>query len=159
MCVACQSSVPACTMNAFGSLLGPMEQLEDYYGDLGCVPSSTAEQITTEYRKKVLLCHPDKRPNDEEAAREFDKLRTAYGVVGDVAQRARYDTWRASGLRISFKQWNRLSAAQQATHWRPKPREEPSITEGPPPEPKLGTEGNPPMTRDEYLRAFRQYKV
>ncbi|CAG8731564.1 10775_t:CDS:2, partial [Racocetra persica] len=33
---------------------------ENLYEILGCTSSCTTEQISTEYKKRVLSCHPDK---------------------------------------------------------------------------------------------------
>ena len=33
---------------------------DDLYSVIGCASSSNQEQITTEYRKKIILHHPDK---------------------------------------------------------------------------------------------------
>ena len=39
----------------------------DYYDLLGVEPDATADQIRRAYRKKALLCHPDKNPDDPNA--------------------------------------------------------------------------------------------
>ncbi|CAG8454151.1 14269_t:CDS:2, partial [Acaulospora morrowiae] len=39
---------------------------DNLYGILGCVPSSTSDQISTEYKKLVLGCHPDKFQSPED---------------------------------------------------------------------------------------------
>ncbi|CAG04728.1 unnamed protein product [Tetraodon nigroviridis] len=36
------------------------EDLEDYYGILGCDELSSTEQILNEYKIRALACHPDK---------------------------------------------------------------------------------------------------
>ena len=39
---------------------------EDYYSVLGCDPSSSEEQILTEYRIRAKESHPDKMGDTEE---------------------------------------------------------------------------------------------
>lgn len=41
------------------------ERGQTYYDILGCAPSSSYEQITTEYRLKAKRFHPDKQQTEE----------------------------------------------------------------------------------------------
>uniref|UniRef100_A0A673FPS8 DnaJ homolog subfamily C member 12-like n=1 Tax=Sinocyclocheilus rhinocerous TaxID=307959 RepID=A0A673FPS8_9TELE len=43
------------------------EDLEDYYGLLGCDELSTTEQIVNEFKVRALACHPDKHPENPKA--------------------------------------------------------------------------------------------
>ncbi|RKP10658.1 hypothetical protein THASP1DRAFT_27542 [Thamnocephalis sphaerospora] len=105
-----------------GELARQPDIYDDLYGVLGCTPSNTAEQIATEYRRRTLACHPDRRPNDQDAARqEFERLNVAYGILGRETERASYERWRTSGLKVSFASWRALNERAQAVHWQPQP--------------------------------------
>ncbi|KAG7999930.1 DnaJ-like protein subfamily C member 12 [Nibea albiflora] len=43
------------------------EDLEDYYGLLGCDELSSTEQILNEYKIRALACHPDKHLDNPRA--------------------------------------------------------------------------------------------
>ncbi|CAL4059529.1 unnamed protein product, partial [Meganyctiphanes norvegica] len=47
--------------------------------------------IKKSYRKKALKCHPDKNPDNENAAEEFDTLKKVLEILLDVGARAAYD--------------------------------------------------------------------
>lgn len=48
-------------------------------------------QIKKAYRKKALQCHPDKNPDNPDAAKEFHKLSKVLELLLDDAARAAYD--------------------------------------------------------------------
>ncbi|KAF7264581.1 hypothetical protein GWI33_023030 [Rhynchophorus ferrugineus] len=54
-------------------------------------PSSSTADIKKAYRKKALQCHPDKNPDDPEAARKFHQLSKILEVLTDDSARAAYD--------------------------------------------------------------------
>jgi X-domain of DnaJ-containing/DnaJ domain len=64
-----------------------------YYNLLSVSPTDSLQTIQKAYRIKARLVHPDKNPNDAEAAHTFQKLHTAYTVLTDPEQRAAYDLW------------------------------------------------------------------
>lgn len=43
-------------------------------------------QIKKAYRKKALKCHPDKNPDNPEAAAEFDQLQKILEVLLDAGK-------------------------------------------------------------------------
>ncbi|KAK1905628.1 DnaJ like subfamily C member 12 [Dissostichus eleginoides] len=47
------------------------EDLEDYYGLLGCDELSSTEQILNEYKIRALACHPDKHLDSPTAAEDL----------------------------------------------------------------------------------------
>ncbi|GBC04119.1 hypothetical protein RclHR1_05520007 [Rhizophagus clarus] len=105
---------------------------ENLYEVLECFPTSTPEQISTEYKKRVLHCHPDKVTNErdkKEAERQFQKLSTAYKILIDEKERKHYDNWRNGSIKISYKMWRELVVKKgHAVHWQPPPKETLSIT-------------------------------
>ncbi|TKY50731.1 DnaJ-like subfamily C member 17 [Spatholobus suberectus] len=68
----------------------------DHYAVLG-LPSGeegaklTEKEITKAYRWKALELHPDKRPDDPNAAANFQQLRTSYDILRDDKARKLFD--------------------------------------------------------------------
>lgn len=63
----------------------------DLYAVLGVSEDSTEKEIVKSYRKQALKCHPDKNPDNPDAAELFHKLSKALEVLTDAAARAAYD--------------------------------------------------------------------
>ena len=63
----------------------------DLYGLLDVALEATEKEIKKAYRKKALVCHPDKNPGDEKAAERFHLLSQALAVLSDPAARKAYD--------------------------------------------------------------------
>ena len=61
------------------------------YDALAVDPGATDAPIKKAYYKKALKCHPDKNPDNPEAAAEFQKIGAAYQVLGEPASRKKYD--------------------------------------------------------------------
>eukprot|EP00529_Nitzschia_sp_RCC80_P000834 CAMPEP_0113501786 /NCGR_PEP_ID=MMETSP0014_2-20120614/33161_1 /TAXON_ID=2857 /ORGANISM="Nitzschia sp." /LENGTH=547 /DNA_ID=CAMNT_0000396439 /DNA_START=58 /DNA_END=1701 /DNA_ORIENTATION=+ /assembly_acc=CAM_ASM_000159 len=63
----------------------------EYY-DLLCVSTNaTSAEIKKAYYKLARKCHPDKNPDDPEAAENFQKLGHAYNILSNDQLRAAYD--------------------------------------------------------------------
>jgi curved DNA-binding protein CbpA len=114
--------------------------LEDFYALLGCVPESTAGQITAEYRERARSLHPDKKKAEKEGGNEgkqggkdMVELNDAYFWLSDPDRRKTYDKWRNSGLLISFKDWRELSKGGAAAtyHWSNPAENTPQLTPHP----------------------------
>ncbi|WP_089787246.1 DnaJ domain-containing protein [Natronobacterium haloterrestre] len=63
---------------------------ETYYDVLEVDSDATAAEIEAAYRERVLETHPD-QSDDPDAAEEFQRVAEAEAVLGDEAERARYD--------------------------------------------------------------------
>lgn len=85
------------------------EDLEDYYGLLGCDELSSTEQILNEYKIRALACHPDKHLDSPRAVADFQKLQEAKEVLCDETKRKNYDLWKRSGVTIPFHDWQALN--------------------------------------------------
>jgi len=72
---------------------------QDYYDVLGVGRDASPEQVKRAYRKKALQYHPDRNPDDDEAAQKFKAAAEAYEVLMDPEKRARYDRYGKAGLK------------------------------------------------------------
>ncbi|HWA52226.1 MAG TPA: DnaJ C-terminal domain-containing protein [Patescibacteria group bacterium] len=64
----------------------------NYYDTLGVSKSATAEEIKKAYRKLALEWHPDRHPNDKEAAeKKFKEINEAYQVLSNPQKKQMFD--------------------------------------------------------------------
>ncbi|KAG8449641.1 hypothetical protein GDO86_016325 [Hymenochirus boettgeri] len=63
----------------------------DLYGLLGVEADASEREIKKAYRQKALTCHPDKNPDNPQAAELFHQLSQALELLIDGAARAAYD--------------------------------------------------------------------
>ncbi|XP_061766820.1 dnaJ homolog subfamily C member 12 isoform X1 [Nerophis ophidion] len=104
------------------------EDLEDYYGLLGCNELSSTSQILNEYKIRALACHPDKHLDNPKAVAEFQKLQEAKEVLCNDAKRTNYDFWKRSGVAIPFHDWQALNdSVKTSMHWAVRKKEEPML--------------------------------
>lgn len=74
---------------------------ESLYLTLGIQKEATPEDIKKTYRKLALKYHPDKNPNNPEAAEKFKELNHAHRILSDQTKRNIYDTYGSLGLYIA----------------------------------------------------------
>ncbi|XP_077585901.1 dnaJ homolog subfamily C member 12 [Stigmatopora nigra] len=104
------------------------EDLDDYYGLLGCDELSSTEQIVNEYKIRALACHPDKDLDNPRAVLEFQKLQEAKEVLCNDATRKNYDLWKRSGIVIPFQDWQALKdCVKTSMHWAVRNKKEPML--------------------------------
>lgn len=63
----------------------------DLYEILDVSPTCSESEIKKAYRKKALQCHPDKNPDNPNAAKEFQQLSAILEILADEAARKAYD--------------------------------------------------------------------
>ncbi|XP_035668870.1 dnaJ homolog subfamily C member 12-like [Branchiostoma floridae] len=105
---------------------------EDFYKILGCDEQSTTEQINQEFKLKALDCHPDKKPDDPEAAERYQRLQQARDVLVNEESRSKYDHWRRSGIAMPYKQWVSMGkSVHTSMHWAMRTKKDPMLDNKP----------------------------
>lgn len=66
--------------------------MADPYQILGVTCEATLDDIRTAYRRLAKKNHPDLHPGDKGAEARFKEIASAYGIVGDEAKRAQFDS-------------------------------------------------------------------
>lgn len=64
---------------------------QDHYAVLGVKADASPEDIKRAYRRLAMETHPDRHPDDPAAEERFRKISTAYSVLSDPVQRARFN--------------------------------------------------------------------
>ncbi|KAI9789538.1 MAG: hypothetical protein M1816_005945 [Peltula sp. TS41687] len=89
----------------------------DYYRDLGLRREATIQEIKVNFRKLAKLYHPDKMaPGAQMDAEDFRKVRKAYEILCDEAQRRRYDQMYTT-VQEQWAEYRRLQEAQRVREW------------------------------------------
>ncbi|XP_068216452.1 dnaJ homolog subfamily C member 17 isoform X2 [Palaemon carinicauda] len=63
----------------------------DFYEILDLKIDAGEKEIKKSYRKKALKCHPDKNPDNPDAAKEFDRLKKILEILLDPGARKAYN--------------------------------------------------------------------
>uniref|UniRef100_A0A7S4VZG6 J domain-containing protein n=1 Tax=Alexandrium monilatum TaxID=311494 RepID=A0A7S4VZG6_9DINO len=73
---------------------GKDDDLGDPYELLGIAEEAGDKEVQAAYRKGSLKCHPDRNPDDAEAAQKFDRLTRAKDLLLNPVERAAVDRQR-----------------------------------------------------------------
>ncbi|XP_013887961.1 dnaJ homolog subfamily C member 5 isoform X2 [Austrofundulus limnaeus] len=71
---------------------------QNLYRVLGLEKGASPDDIKRAYRKLALRHHPDKNPDNPEAAEKFKEINNANSILSDENKRAIYDEYGSMGL-------------------------------------------------------------
>ncbi|XP_055377119.1 dnaJ homolog subfamily C member 5 homolog isoform X2 [Condylostylus longicornis] len=74
---------------------------DSLYQILGLPKTATQDEIKKTYRKLALKYHPDKNPDNVEAAEKFKEVNRAHSILSDLTKRNIYDNYGSLGLYIA----------------------------------------------------------
>ncbi|XP_075067477.1 dnaJ homolog subfamily C member 5B [Mixophyes fleayi] len=74
---------------------------EALYQTLGLEKGATPDEIKKSYRKLALKHHPDKNPQNPQAAETFKEINNAHSILSDLSKRNIYDKYGSLGLYVA----------------------------------------------------------
>jgi len=74
-----------------------MAAQRDYYEVLGLPESAGTDDVKKAFRRLAKQYHPDRNPNNPQAAERFKEINEAHDVLSDAEKRKKYDTLRRYG--------------------------------------------------------------
>jgi molecular chaperone DnaJ len=70
----------------------------DYYEILEVSRDTSAGELKKAFKKKAMKYHPDRNPDNPEAAEKFKEAAEAYEVLSDSQKKSAYDQFGHSGV-------------------------------------------------------------
>src|SRR5258705_1015462 len=74
-----------------------MAPQRDYYHVLGVPETATTDEVKQAFRRLAKQHHPDRNPNNPQAADRFKEINEAHDVLSDTDKRKKYDQLRRYG--------------------------------------------------------------
>ena len=70
----------------------------DYYETLEVSRDASSNELKKAFKKKAMKYHPDRNPDNPEAAEKFKEAAEAYDVLSDSQKKSAYDQFGHSGV-------------------------------------------------------------
>ncbi len=83
-----------------------MSNKRDYYEVLGVTKDASEADIKKAFRKKAMEYHPDRNPDNPEAAEKFKEATEAYDILSNPEKRSAYDRYGFAGVQSDFSSVN-----------------------------------------------------
>ena len=86
---------------------------KDIYTMLSIEKTATDKEVKKAYRQRALKLHPDKNPNDKNAAAKFDELQQIYDWIMEPQNRAKFDMHLENRQKVEVRRKAMDSALQK----------------------------------------------
>ena len=101
-------------MASAGDVKKEQEMLKkDIYTMLSIEKTATDKEVKKAYRQRALKLHPDKNPNDKNAAAKFDELQQIYDWIMEPQNRAKFDMHLENRQKVEVRRKAMDSALQK----------------------------------------------
>ncbi len=130
-----------------------MPRIHTYYDNLKVARTATLEEIRASYKRLSQKHHPDRNPDNPEAARIMVLLNVAYQVLADPTKRANHDYWIKQ--QHASQKWQSTSTTQPAPESPPPPPPPPPRAQPARPKPRTQRRRRTQANRDTFSPNMR----